>query len=190
MLAWTPRFDASPTWTLTTVLFVAVVRAVVVIVAPPDGGDAPPVVALKLSILTLIRRWRERGIKEKGGSGSTRISNNVADALKSVVQLPFANEWMNAWLIFSINLGQLTEAQRGSQSVCFLLMDYFKAWLWLLLLLFFHDNPCQHEDKDAVWTTPAPLMQYGCSQQGNTWLPRRFFTHAAITHHSKAHIFI
>lgn len=58
--------DASPTWTLTAVLFVAVVRAVVVIVAPPDGGDAPPVVALKLSILTLIRRWRERGIKEKG----------------------------------------------------------------------------------------------------------------------------
>lgn len=92
MLAWTPRLDASPTWTLTTVLFVAVVRAVVVIVAPPDGGDAPPVVALKLSILTLIRRWREREIKEKGGSGSTRISNNVADALKSVVQLPFANE--------------------------------------------------------------------------------------------------
>lgn len=66
MLVWTPRFDASPTWTLTTVLLVAVVRAVVVIVAPPDGGDAPPVVALKLSIHTLIRRWRERGIKEEG----------------------------------------------------------------------------------------------------------------------------
>lgn len=37
----------------------------------------------------------------------------------------------------------------------------------------FHDNPCQHEDKDPLWSSPAPLMQYGCSQQGNTWLPRR-----------------
>lgn len=46
---------------LTTVLLVAVVRAVVVIVAPPDGRYTPFVVALKLSILTLIRGWRKGG---------------------------------------------------------------------------------------------------------------------------------
>lgn len=68
-----------PHWfsVLTAVLFITVIRAVVVIVAPPDGWYTPLVVALKLSILTLIRRWRD---KTGGGRPDGSATNEYSGA--------------------------------------------------------------------------------------------------------------
>lgn len=73
--------------TLTTILLITVVRAVVVIVAPPDGRYTPFVVALKLSILTLIRRWRKNkqtiNNKQKvGGGGSVQMDQRQTDMVE------------------------------------------------------------------------------------------------------------
>lgn len=52
------------TGSLTAVFFVAVIGAVVIVVAPPDGRYTPFVVALKLSILTLISGWKKKKKKQ------------------------------------------------------------------------------------------------------------------------------
>lgn len=58
------------TGSLTAVFFVAVIGAVVIVVAPPDCRYTPFVVALKLSILTLISGWKKKKkTNERGYQG-------------------------------------------------------------------------------------------------------------------------
>lgn len=138
---------------LTTVFFVAVVRAVVVVVAPPYGRYTPFVVALKLSVLTLIRCWKksETRVSRSEGAGAACSSTVIW-------------RWMPNWYSAFIQVIWLSRRERRSSlSAIDLVLEIIKTVTGSSRSSggggggrqsAGHNSP-QHEDKDSIWA----LMQ-------------------------------